>query len=102
VTLTVEKRLTGTAFGVITSIQNIGLALFPLLIAAIYNQSGRQYIPHVELFFVACATAGTVCSIFLNILDKRKGGILNSVASKPPADCGYYSEVEVTEDVGNA
>jgi MFS family permease len=100
VTLTVEKRLTGTAFGVITSIQNIGLSLFPLLIAAIYSQSGRQYIPHVELFFVACAAAGTICGIFLNILDKRKGGILNSVTSKPPANCGY-SEVEVTEDIGN-
>lgn len=102
VTLTVEERLTGTAFGVITSIQNIGLALFPLLIAAIYNQSGRQYIPYVELFFVACATVGTICGIFLNILDRRKGRILNSVASsRPPEEC-RYSELEVTQDGGNA
>jgi MFS family permease len=98
----VEERMTGTAFGVITSIQNIGLALFPLLIAAIYNRSGRQYIPYVELFFVACATAGTICGIFLNILDRRKGRILKSVASaRPPEEC-RYSELEVTEDGGNA
>ena len=102
VTLTVEERLTGTAFGVITSIQNIGLAIFPLLIAAIYNHSDRKYVPYVELFFVACATAGTICGIFLNILDRRKGRILNSVSlSILPEEC-RYSELEVTQDDGDA
>mmetsp|Transcript_13297 Transcript_13297/g.21624 ORF Transcript_13297/g.21624 Transcript_13297/m.21624 type:complete len:687 (+) Transcript_13297:1-2061(+) len=81
VPLTVPKQYTGTAFGVITSIQNIGLALFPLVIAGIYNASGGRYIPHVEFFFMACAAAGVVVGFFMNRLDGRYGNKLNSVTS---------------------
>lgn len=79
VPLTVQKKFTGTAFGVITSIQNIGLALFPLIIASIYNSSGGRYIPNVEFFFMSCAIAGVVVGIFMNRLDRRHGNKLNSV-----------------------
>mmetsp|Transcript_10852 Transcript_10852/g.23980 ORF Transcript_10852/g.23980 Transcript_10852/m.23980 type:complete len:664 (+) Transcript_10852:70-2061(+) len=77
VPLTVPKQYTGTAFGVITSIQNIGLALFPLLIAAIYDGSGGRYIPNVEFFFMSCAAAGVVVGIFMNRVDRRYGDKLN-------------------------
>lgn len=77
--LTVKHDLTGTAFGAITAIQNIGLALFPLLIAAIYTASDDMYIPNVEYFFVGCAVTGTIFGAMLNIYDKRFGGILNKV-----------------------
>ncbi len=79
VPLTVKHDLTGTAFGAITAIQNIGLALFPLLIAAIYTASDDMYIPNVEYFFVGCAVTGTIFGAMLNIYDKRFGGILNKV-----------------------
>ncbi|KAL7546194.1 hypothetical protein ACHAWF_009534 [Thalassiosira exigua] len=82
VPLTVPKRFTGTAFGVITSIQNIGLALFPLMIAGIYNASGGRYIPNVEFFFVGCAAAGVVVGVFLNRLDRRYGRKLNGVSKE--------------------
>ena len=81
VPLAVPKKYTGTAFGVITSIQNIGLALFPLIIAAIYNSSGQRYIPNVEFFFMACAAAGIVVGIVMNRLDKHHGNKLNGASS---------------------
>ena len=81
VPLTVEKKYTGTAFGVITSIQNIGLALFPLMIAGIYNASGGRYIPNVEFFFMGCAAAGIVVGIYMNRLDKKYGGKLNKAST---------------------
>lgn len=78
VPLTVEKRYTGTAFGVITSVQNIGLSIFPLIIAAIYSASGNRYIPNVELFFTACAGVGVLLGLILiNRLDHRHRGKLN-------------------------
>jgi nitrate/nitrite transporter NarK len=68
VTLTVPKELIGTAFGVITSIQNIGLALFPLIVAAVYKHSHNLYIPRVELLFAACAAVGSIVGLALNVV----------------------------------
>jgi MFS family permease len=85
VTLTVDKEVTGTAFGTITSIQNIGLALFPIVVAAIYNRSGERFIPGVEVFFTCCAVIGTFLGVLLNILDRRTGNKLNSIDGKGDA-----------------
>lgn len=79
VPLTVEEESTGTAFGAITAIQNIGLATFPLIIAAIYTASDDMYIPNVEFFFVGCAVFGTVFGVLLNVFDHRHHGTLNKV-----------------------
>eukprot|EP00804_Cyclotella_cryptica_P002129 CCRYP_006549-RA/>CCRYP_006549-RA protein AED:0.02 eAED:0.02 QI:208/1/1/1/1/1/3/273/614 len=81
VPLTVSKQFIGTAFGVITSIQNMGLALFPLAIATIYNSSGNNYIPNVEFFFASCAASGVVIGILMIRVDKKTGGRLNSISS---------------------
>lgn len=79
VTLTVRKESTGKAFGVITSIQNIGLALCPIFVATVFEISGR-FIPSVELFFTACAVAGSIVGTVLVVVDLRQGGRLNSVS----------------------
>ena len=79
VPLTVTKQYTGTAYGVITSIQNIGLALFPLMIAGIFNMSG-SYIPNVEIFFASCATAGVIVGLLMIRVDKKTGGKLNAIS----------------------
>jgi MFS family permease len=79
VPLTVKEESVGTAFGTITAIQNIGLAIFPLIIAAIYTASDEMYIPNVEFFFVGCAITGTMVGVLLNVFDKRHGGMLNRV-----------------------
>ena len=43
-----------------THTQNIGLAIFPVIIAAIYESTDETYIPEVEIFFIALAILGTV------------------------------------------
>lgn len=107
VPLTVPKQYTGTAFGVITSIQNIGLALFPLVIASIYNASGGRYIPNVEYFFMSCALAGVVVGVFMNRLDRRHGNKLNKAAAGDDAEAiadhirdgdGGFASVESDEE----
>lgn len=89
VTLTVPKDFTGTAFGLITSIQNAGLALFPLVVAAIYNHSNNSYMPNVEYFFTACASFGIAVGIFLNLADLKKGNVLNSIENKENTYMGH-------------
>lgn len=81
VTLVVEKRMTGTAFGIIASVQNVGLALFPLMVATEYNNSHQKYIPNVEFFFVTCATAGSFCGMALVLLDRTTGRKMEATSS---------------------
>lgn len=81
VPLTVAKQYTGTAYGVITSTQNMGLALFPLVIAGIFNMSG-SYIPNVEIFFALCATVGVFVGLLMIQADKKTGGKLNAIAGE--------------------
>ena len=87
VPLTVETRQTGTAFGVMTSLQNIGLAVFPIIIGAIYNYNGNRYLPKVEFFFISCGVAGLVAGTALINLDKRRGNNLhNPTVRELPAE----------------
>ncbi|DAZ98210.1 TPA: hypothetical protein N0F65_005342 [Lagenidium giganteum] len=72
----VEARHVGCAYGAITSIQNIGLAVFPLMVAAEYNRNDR-YIPGVEMLFVTFGMLGSVVGIALNVLDYQNGSVLN-------------------------
>ena len=78
VPLTVEEKSVGTAYGLITAIQNAGLAGFPILISTLYNASGEQYLPNVEIFFVVCACGGLLVGLALNVMDGRRGGLLNA------------------------
>ena len=69
VPLVVPGRLVGLAYGVAFSIQNAGLASFPLIIAAIYADNNDKYIPSVEVFFVIVALVGVLVGIYLNFYD---------------------------------
>eukprot|EP00586_Coscinodiscus_wailesii_P020976 CAMPEP_0172492460 /NCGR_PEP_ID=MMETSP1066-20121228/23628_1 /TAXON_ID=671091 /ORGANISM="Coscinodiscus wailesii, Strain CCMP2513" /LENGTH=423 /DNA_ID=CAMNT_0013262113 /DNA_START=682 /DNA_END=1953 /DNA_ORIENTATION=+ len=86
VPLTVEERLTGTAYGVIYSAMNVGYALFPMIIAGIYNAAGGKYIPGVEFFFVACAILGLIFGVFLNMYDGLYGRKLNAPSKVTDVD----------------
>ena len=79
VAMVVEKKMTGTAYGIILSMQNTGLALFPLLVATIYKNSNQRYLPNVELLFSACAAIGSIAGALLYILDRRNGYKLNRI-----------------------
>ena len=78
VPLVVEKRLTGLAYGVCTSVQNLGLALFPLIVAQIY-QIHDKYCPDVEMFFVALACLGSVVGFYMNYYDHTHDNVFNKV-----------------------
>ncbi|MCP2619085.1 MFS transporter, partial [Candidatus Aminicenantes bacterium AC-335-A11] len=69
-----EKRL-GTAFGLMTLIQNIGLTIFPWLAGKITDLSGGDYT-NTMLMFASLGFIGAIFSILLKISDsKAKTGI---------------------------
>ncbi|CAB9499934.1 Major facilitator superfamily domain-containing protein 1 [Seminavis robusta] len=78
--LVVEQKMTGTAYGIILSAQNLGIALFPIAVAAIYRASHFRYIPNVELLFVVCAGLGSAAGMMLWVLDRKNGNKLGQVA----------------------
>ena len=62
------EKSVGLAYGVITAVQNAGLAGVPLLMSAVYDASGDRYIPNVELLFTMFAVGGSLSAFFLNIV----------------------------------
>ncbi len=71
----VDERFLGTAYGLITAVQNAGLAGVPLL--AGYIKDTTNSWSYVELYFLGFAAFGAVVGIFLNIQDARTGNRLN-------------------------
>jgi MFS family permease len=74
VPLIVPKELTGSAFGLITMIQNIGLALFAFLNGALRDTT-HSYTASM-LMFASLGFVGLVFSWLLKRADAREGGIL--------------------------
>jgi hypothetical protein len=64
----VPDKSIGIAYGVVTAVQNIGLAGIPLLVSAVYSASGDTYIPNVEGLFVGFAICGSVAALVLNCI----------------------------------
>ena len=91
------RRITGTAYGLATAVQNIGLATFPVIVASLYRVVGSY--ANVEPFFAILGTIGTGIGIALMIWDKNNGGILKSTELKDPSDDSFNSLVETEEDV---
>ena len=80
VPLIVEKKIVGTAFGLMTMIQNAGLALFPWL-----NGKLRVATHNYEASMVMFASLGACGFVFALLLlraDKREGGVLERGAVK--------------------
>jgi len=74
--MTVRDEVVGSANGIATSIQMIGIACSNLLVGVLkdkFNYDAAMY------YFMACSGAATVLSIIANILDKtRMNGFLNN------------------------
>lgn len=77
VPLIVKKEYVGTAFGLITFIQNIGLALFPYL-----NGALRDYTHDYTSSMLMFAGLGVFGLVFAFLL-KRADGRLNHVLERP-------------------
>ncbi|MFA5138493.1 MAG: MFS transporter [Elusimicrobiota bacterium] len=75
VPLVVDKAHVGTAFGLMTMLQNVGLALFPWLNGKLRDMT-QDYTASMAMF--AClGLVGLVFSMLLNRSDKRSGGVLD-------------------------
>ena len=75
VPLIVEENRVGTAFGLMTMIQNIGLGLFPWLNGKLRDVT-HNYESSMVMFAVLGAT-GFVFAILLKRADARAGGVLD-------------------------
>ena len=79
--LIVREERVGTAFGLMTAIQNVGLALFPFL-NGLLRDSTNDYTASM-LMFASLGVFGLVFALLLKRADKREGGKLeNEVAIK--------------------
>ncbi len=74
VPLIVKKEYVGTAFGLITFIQNIGLALFPYL-NGLLRDATHTYSASM-LMFASLGVFGLVFAILLKRSDKKIGNVL--------------------------
>jgi MFS family permease len=80
VPLIVEKNVTGTAFGLMTMIQNAGLALFPYLNGKL-RVATHSYSASMVMF-AALGAVGFGFALLLLRADRREGGALERGAAK--------------------
>lgn len=80
VPLVVRKERVGTAFGLLTAVQNIGLALFPLLNGLLRDLT-ESYTSSL-LMFAGLGLAGLVFSLLLKRADAIEGGRLERADKK--------------------
>jgi MFS family permease len=72
--LMVKKERVGTAFGLMTAIQNIGMAVFPLVNGLLRDWT-KSYTGSL-LMFAGLGVVGLVFALLLKRADRREGGIL--------------------------
>ena len=93
VPLVVDECFVGLAFGIVTSVQNAGLAAFPLIVSAIYDKSDHEYIPDVEYFFISLAALGFFIGLYLNVYDHYHESKFNLPEGRSDADGSKESDV---------
>ncbi len=71
VPLIVRSERVGTAFGLMTAIQNVGLGLFPLLNGLLRDATG-SYVAS-QVMFASLGLVGFVFALLLKRADKREG-----------------------------
>jgi MFS family permease len=77
----VAKEKVGTAFGLTTMIQNIGLALFPLLNGLLAHRTNSYTAS--QIMFACLGLAGLVFAFLLKSADAQKGSVLERPEPKP-------------------
>ena len=82
VPLVVDEKRVGTAFGLMTAIQNLGLGLFPFLNGKLRDLTGTY--TSTQVMFAGLGIAGLIFAFLLLRSDKRLGGVLEAGRSKEP------------------
>jgi MFS family permease len=85
IALVIEPTYQATAYGVVTAVQNLGLAVGPLIVGRLMPAprcaTAEECISgwnRTEIFFVALGCAGVLCGLLLNLVDcTRKYAVLN-------------------------
>ncbi|RMX44324.1 hypothetical protein pdam_00018870 [Pocillopora damicornis] len=76
--LVVEQATVGTALGLTTSIQMIGMGIANIVVGKMLDIITSQYKwKYVMIFLLANTLACVTFAILVNIDDRRKGGVLN-------------------------
>ena len=83
VPLVVEEKRVGTAFGLMTAFQNLGLAFFATMSGHLRDKTGSYTA--TQIMFASLGVAGLIFAILLLRADKRNKGVLEAGASKPAA-----------------
>jgi MFS family permease len=83
VPLIVRKERVGTAFGLMTAIQNIGMALFPVLNGLLRDLT-RTYTSSM-LMFTSLGFFALIFALLLKRADAREGGVLERAPGKAGA-----------------
>jgi MFS family permease len=92
ISIIVEDKRLGTAYGLMTAFQNLGMAIFPIIISPLLPDADRnsENTPEEEfismyrdvlILFSYLACAATVATVLLLLADWREGGWLNASAA---------------------
>jgi MFS family permease len=84
VPLVVEKDRVGTAYGLMTAVQNIGLMAFPYINGQLRDATHGYTASQVT--FAALGAVGFVFAILLLRADRRAGGVLERGHAPAPAN----------------
>ena len=76
VPLIVRSERVGTAFGLMTAIQNIGLGLFPLLNGLLRDKTGSY--AGSQVMFASLGLVGLMFALLLKRADRREGHVLDA------------------------
>ncbi|XP_077305308.1 lysosomal dipeptide transporter MFSD1-like [Lithobates pipiens] len=88
--LVVPQATLGTAMGLATSVQMIGIGTSNLIVGRILGtKSSEAKIPlwrwqQMMIFMLANTIACIVTSVILNVVDKKQGGTLNKMSKRRP------------------
>jgi MFS family permease len=80
VPLVVDEKRVGTAFGLMTAIQNFGLGLFPFLNGKLRDLTGTY--TSTQVMFAGLGVLGLIFAFLLLRSDKRLGGVLEAGRAK--------------------
>jgi len=78
--LIMPQHQLGTAYGLMTAVQNLGLAVAPLAIGGILNATKNYLL--IELIFSGIAAVAAAITVVLIFVDMARGRKLNSTPGR--------------------
>jgi len=83
ISLVVKEHMTGTAYGVVCSLQNLMLTIIPLAIGAIAKKTKAFHAGYfwTEILLAAITATGIIITTWMYFLDIKTGGILNNAGT---------------------